>query len=452
MISSLAAFSRRSYCASPDAASVERRIARKALGQRASALVIIVMFLTGLSTPALGAQSRQTTPPPPGPSRQPSQPSAGQLPGAPPIVGTTTPPPVDTTRAKVTVDEAQLRRVLAPFLSTGTWEKINIGLSGAGMFAALATLMLTYFAQIWNTNRVKVLEFKLQFVERQLSELYGPLHGLLCEQEQAYAQTLLLLDLPTGILDSLKVYQLTRGRAGSAKHIARAATYFDPYGMLTESVPDPMRKSWLGVCRAQFLPRNRRIAELLSQKAHLISPTRDDHPGCFERLLEHIVQFEIRLAAYERDGARLSTTSSGVPWPPELALIVERKYHLLLALQNKYRTQIESVSIWQLFTGWIARRKWERLGVWRLHRSIRKVERAEARGRRPSQLQRVILLSQRARLAKLALRRDLRRHRHSAVQGAFRPMYDGKRRLSGESKVAAQLQSVAQERVIPPSA
>lgn len=80
---------------------------------------------------------------------------------------------------------------------------------------------------------------ELEFVERQIEELYGPLAAILHEGRRSFLELC-----------------LTLGR----NYVFHG----------DESLPDDELSTWLYWCDQEFLPRNERITELLHTKAHLI--------------------------------------------------------------------------------------------------------------------------------------------------------------------------------------
>jgi hypothetical protein len=136
---------------------------------------------------------------------------------------------------------------------------------------------------------------QLAHTQAQLSELYGPLALLITEGQQTF------VDLLRGL-----------GRN----------YVFPASGTLT----DDELKTWLFWVDNEFLPRNRRIRELLATKAHLI-----EGQALSENVVEflkHYSSWEIKHLRWTREQVPYEWHSS-INWPKEFGHDILRTFSLL---------------------------------------------------------------------------------------------------------------------------
>ena len=123
----------------------------------------------------------------------------------------------------------------------------------------------------------------LQFTERQLEELYGPLAFLVMEGRRTFIDLLETL---------VRNYVFLKD----------------------ESLPEDELKLWLFWIENDFLPRNGRIKELLMTKTHLIEGTKI--PASYQSFLDHHNSWKINHLRWQKEGVEYSWRSK-VNWPQE---------------------------------------------------------------------------------------------------------------------------------------
>jgi hypothetical protein len=131
-------------------------------------------------------------------------------------------------------------------------------------------------------NEERRAKAELEFLERQIEELYGPLASLLHEGRRSFSDLCISL-----------------GR----NHI------FPANGCL----PANELKTWLYWAEAEFLPRNDRIKNLLIAKAHLIHGS--EFPKSYIDFLDHANSWAINHRRWKDENVEYSWRSR-IDWPP----------------------------------------------------------------------------------------------------------------------------------------
>jgi hypothetical protein len=202
----------------------------------------------------------------------------------------------------------------------------------------------TVVVGVWNTNRQKVLEAKLRFVEQQLAELYGPLVGILDRHQASYDEVLQNIEL-----DAEKRRRLAQAAWGT--NSATSYAVLDPYSFLQKDCPESQRKRFIHYFTEVLNPLNKEIVALLSAKAHLVSPNISDRPVSFDLFVRHAAMLELRVLHGQSvdDANTPASTLRGRLFPVPFIVEVLAKFALLLALQNKYRTMLEYARLVDVF-------------------------------------------------------------------------------------------------------
>ena len=120
----------------------------------------------------------------------------------------------------------------------------------------------------WNNRRISAYQGQLERVNKQLEELYGPLLALSSSNTAAWREF------------------VRRFRPGKA-HV------FDG-----SEVSDQDRKTWILWMNSVFLPSNRRSAELITTKAHLMVD--DAVPQCLLDFCAHVAGYEVTAKRWEQ--------------------------------------------------------------------------------------------------------------------------------------------------------
>ena len=144
--------------------------------------------------------------------------------------------------------------------------RMAVWLTGiVSLVVAFVAALLAY----WNSRRISAYQGQLDRVNKQLEELYGPLLALSSSNSAAWREF--------------------------AGHFRPNRAYiFDG----TE-VSDQDRKTWILWMNSVFLPSNRRSAELITTKAHLMLD--DAVPQCFLDFCAHVAGYEVTAKRWEQD-------------------------------------------------------------------------------------------------------------------------------------------------------
>ena len=158
------------------------------------------------------------------------------------------------------------------------------GVVVAALVTAMAAALGWFVAHHLQARRAddeRRAKAELEFLERQIEELYGPLSSLLHEGRRSFEDLCLSL-----------------GR----NYI------FPSSGML----PTNELNTWIYWAETEFLPRNQRIKELLSTKAHLIQGA--DFPTSYVDFFDHASSWATNHRRWKDQDVPYSWRSR-VPWP-----------------------------------------------------------------------------------------------------------------------------------------
>jgi hypothetical protein len=155
-----------------------------------------------------------------------------------------------------------------------------------GVVAALIGYVATYV----NNIRMGQRQAKLDRVNRQLSEFYGPLLAISSASGEAW--------------EVFKGYRRAQGR---------------------ESAPDADFAEWQRWVTSVFMPGNRRLREVIIAKADLLID--DDLPDCLTAFCAHVSGWEVTIRRWQ-DGDH-SITGSAIDFPVEVHEYALRSFSML---------------------------------------------------------------------------------------------------------------------------
>lgn len=186
----------------------------------------------------------------------------------------------------------QLLTVLAKFL--GTPEKALGSSLVIAVVSGIGWMIARILGSRGDRKRQQII-WQLEFIQKQLEELYGPLEFLLVEGEGTF-QVLLS--------------QLGRNYV------------FDAQDRISESD----LKTWLFWAESDLMPRNRQIRELLATKAHLIDGR--ELPSSYTEFLLHHSSWEVAHKRW-KDQKVGYNWHSHINWPREFAMDVRNSFSRL---------------------------------------------------------------------------------------------------------------------------
>jgi hypothetical protein len=194
---------------------------------------------------------------------------------------------------------------------------------------ALGVPVLGWFAswllQSIREQRNAKLQALIDYTQRQLQELYGPLFALCVEGHQAWQECARSLErTPDELIRDLGV-----------------ADPDAPCRLEQDEI-----ETWLFWVDKAFFPRNDKIQELLTTKAHLIERRRDEpvFPPIYRTFLEHYNNWRMRHLRWQEQKQPYSWGWT-VPWPDDFNERVEEAFEML-------KTRHESLLIEQRQESW----------------------------------------------------------------------------------------------------
>lgn len=183
-----------------------------------------------------------------------------------------------------------------------------------GIIIALIGASITIVGWFVNHNLTASLERKrrrlnaqVEFRNRQLEELYGPLVFLVLEGRRSFED---LLD----ILGRRHVFAIGDSR-----------------------LPEDELKTWLFWVDNEFLPRNKKVRELIAEKAHLIEGPQI--PESWLRFADHYNSWRVRHDRWKKEGVEYSWTSA-INWPRDFEEDVISTFKLLKQSQSELMQQL----------------------------------------------------------------------------------------------------------------
>lgn len=204
------------------------------------------------------------------------------------------------------------------------WDKAEVQAALVSSTVLIFSVLISYIGFIYTPRRLKALEFKLNYVERQMSELYGPVLGILLSTQQAYYAALRAVGFDNDAINSIE-----QGEA-----------YLDSYAFFHPKWENTVAgKSFDSYNERYFIPTNAMLRRLIGEKYHLIGPEPRYRPEAFEEFLKHEAEFRIRFERWKEK--REVDCGPGVEWPPRFLQDVRDKLDVLALLQSNYRLQIQ---------------------------------------------------------------------------------------------------------------
>jgi len=170
----------------------------------------------------------------------------------------------------------------------------------AGSVTALGWIANHIFSARREARRAEVQE-KLNFTKEQLEKLYGPLAFIVLEGRKTWSDLLMILGRNI-------VFE------GSSE------------------LPEDEQKVWKFWVENEFLPRNRRIRDLLESNTHLIEG--ESIPKSYSDFIEHESSWRLSYKRWEQEKSDYPWTSS-TNWPKQFGNDVLNTFHRLKQRQYK---------------------------------------------------------------------------------------------------------------------
>jgi hypothetical protein len=183
----------------------------------------------------------------------------------------------------------QLKTVAGTFLATP--EKALGSSLVIAVVSGIGWMISRFFGSRADRKRQQIL-WQLEFIQKQLQELYGPLQFLLVEGE-----------------GTLRVLLSQLGRN----------YVFDEQDRISESD----LRTWMFWAESDLMPRNRQIRELLATKAHLIDGR--ELRASYQEFLLHYSSWEIAHKRWKEQDVSYSWHSQ-INWPREFAIDVSNSF------------------------------------------------------------------------------------------------------------------------------
>jgi hypothetical protein len=168
--------------------------------------------------------------------------------------------------------------------------------------------LISQFIIARGERRRQQLIWQLDFTSKQLQELYGPLSFIVAEGQQTFSDLL--------------------------RKLGRSYVFLGE-----EKLPKEELDTWLFWVDKEFLPRNRRIQELLASKAHLIEGPQ--LPDSYLQFLKHSSAWEIEHKRWIEQQVEYSWRSS-INWPEQFAIDVTDTFKMLKSRHSKILGELSS--------------------------------------------------------------------------------------------------------------
>lgn len=150
------------------------------------------------------------------------------------------------------------------------------------------------------------MDASLQFIDRQLEELYGPLAFLIWESDRAFKDLL--------------------------ETLGRSFVFHSERPM-----PEQELKIWLFWLDNFFFPKNEKIKELLMTKTHLIEG--EEMPVSYIKFLEYYNSWKMEHLRWQKEEVPYSWHSK-MNWPREFGSDVTSTFKRLKAKQSRYKGKV----------------------------------------------------------------------------------------------------------------
>jgi len=169
--------------------------------------------------------------------------------------------------------------------------------AAAAAVVALMSAFLTYNT----TRRLSRRSDQIEFVGKQISQLYGPLHALSMANSASWAEF--------------------RRRYNPDRSFL--------FG-IAEPPDGEVVQAWKYWLRYVFMPINRKMFDIILERTDLIEG--NEMPDCFIKFCAHVTGYEVVLAHWEDDDYSILTSVNNYPGPP-FNDYVQMKYKALKVRQ-----------------------------------------------------------------------------------------------------------------------
>ncbi|MBD3192974.1 MAG: hypothetical protein GF308_20220 [Candidatus Heimdallarchaeota archaeon] len=159
----------------------------------------------------------------------------------------------------------------------------------------------------WKEKRKEKFEARLEFIDKQLEELYGPLAFLVHEGEHSFKS----------------IFRTNRRRWVSLRG--------------DKPIPEEQLALWIFWVENDFFPRNEKIKQLLMEKTHLIEGSKV--PESFLHFMEHYNTWKLEHQRWKEEGIEYSFLSR-VKFPEDFNDEVLTTFKSLKKEQNKFLDKI----------------------------------------------------------------------------------------------------------------
>ena len=204
--------------------------------------------------------------------------------------------------------------------------------------AALIAGSMAVISAVVTPAKIRTLEISLDYVERQLAELWGPLYGVVRWGQYHYNEL-----LPRLGKESLTV-RVGDDPDDTNVRLRRPDVSLDPFSLIQPHATGGGErwKLWAEFAGKQSFPRNDTIADMIAQKYALVG--QDDMPD-IQWFFEHEAEYRAKFMAVEEELSKRRRINASPElqhlYPEAFEYHIYHKLRFLRSLQNKYRLQIQ---------------------------------------------------------------------------------------------------------------
>ena len=222
----------------------------------------------------------------------------------------------------------------APSDQAKPWYERVGGIIAACLGASIGATISIYAFVVY-PNNLKRLELRLNFVESQIKELYGPLLGECLQAD--------------GIFRRVELAMLRLGPEDNHRHFNFRELRVDDFSATLDNAAasrSDRRRLFAKILKDIYLPSNQKRADLLQHNLHLIGPY---PPLSLFLFLTHAAQLKSLVMIKQKVDLNIEDHSNLdrygdpyilTPFPTAMTAEVVAKVALLKALQNEYRHRI----------------------------------------------------------------------------------------------------------------
>ena len=181
----------------------------------------------------------------------------------------------------------------------------------AALIAAAMTItgwLVSHNLDLRRQRALHQLRSRIEFIEKQLEQLYGPLNILVLESERSFKELLRVLP-----------------RAGSV-------VFEDGKDLTPEE-----QETWRFWVEQDLLPRNERIKDLLMTKMHLVDG--NSIPKSYLRFIDHHNAWAIHHRRWQKSGI-VYEWRSPTSWPKDFGTDIQRTFE---RLKQGYAQAIDTI-------------------------------------------------------------------------------------------------------------